>query len=124
MSATSLETLLDTLGPHAKKLGDELMAAKQTNQHATIIILSAAILDIALNEPSGAPAKADDFAKSVAYKNRQSHWLRIRRNGIVHYAGGQGGFMNAKDDTEILKKDAARALDALTKALTILIQNN
>ena len=121
MSATSLETLLDTLGPHAKKLGDELMAAKQTNQHATIIILAAAILDIALNEPSGAPAKADTITQTTARNTRQAHWLRKRRNNILHYEGGRGGFMDAKDDAEILKKDAARALDVLTEALTTLI---
>ena len=121
MSATSLETLLDTLGPHAKKLGDELMAAKQTNQHATIIILAAAILDIALNEPSGAPAKADTITQTTTRNTRQAHWLRQRRNNILHYEGGRGGFMDAKDDKEILKKDAARALDALAEALTTLI---
>ena len=121
MSATSLETLLDALGPHAKKLGDELMAAKQTNQHATIIILAAAILDIALNEPSGAPAKADTITQTTTRNTRQAHWLRKRRNNILHYEGGRGGFMNAKDDAEILKKDAARALDVLAETLNTLI---
>ena len=124
MSATSLEALLDALGPHAKKLGDELMAAKQTNQHATIIILAAAILDIALNEPSGEAAQADAITQTTARNTRQAHWLRKRRNNILHYEGGRGGFMDAKDDTEILKKDAARALDVLTEALEILIQKN
>ena len=121
MSTTSLETLLDTLGPHAKKLGDELLVAIKNEQYATITILAVAVLDVVFREPCGAASLADGRDYNRARYNFNVRWLRKRRNSIVHYEGFREGFLDNKDDEAILKKDADRALEILTEALTTLI---
>ena len=53
------------LGTHAARLCDELIHAAQTRQHASVIILAAAVLDVALREPTG-PAGDADGAAAIA----------------------------------------------------------
>ena len=111
------------LGPHADLLLGELLKAVDMRMHASVIILSAAILDVMLREPSGRPVNADGVDIAAARDSRNAYWLRGRRNGIVHYEGGQDGFMGGMmgEDDAILEKDAARAITVLADALDILI---
>ena len=108
------------LGTHAARLCDELIHAAQTRQHASVIILAAAVLDVALREPTGPAGDADGAAIAEARDTREAYWLRDRRNGIVHFEGGRGGFMGQADDAAILAEDADRAIAALIEALAIL----
>ena len=120
MKLAALKAEIDHLGPHANRLGQELLSAATAGQSATVIILAAAVLDVALREPSGPPGTADGMSMAEARDGREAFWLRERRNGIVHYEGGRGGLMGAADDNAILAQDAKRALDALTEALVTL----
>lgn len=120
MKLAALKAEIDHLGPHANRLGQELLVAAAEGLSTTVIILAAAVLDVALREPSGPAGAADGMSMAEARDGREAFWLRERRNGIVHYEGGRGGLMGADDDNVILAKDARRALDALTEALVTL----
>jgi hypothetical protein len=98
----------------------EMLAAIEMRQHATVIILGAAVLDVVLREPSGPAADADGIDIAAARDNEESFWLRERRNGIVHYEGGRSGLMGEMDDPLML--DAERATHALADALDLLIR--
>ena len=115
-----LDRFQTALGPHAQLLLKELRSAATAlpASPATIIILSAAIMDVMLREPSGYPAAADGIDIAEARDSRDAFWLRERRNGIVHYEGGRGGLMGA--DATLLEKDAVRAIDTLAEALDLL----
>lgn len=120
MKLAALKAEIDHLGPHANRLGQELLVAAAEGLSTTVIVLAAAVLDVALREPSGPAGTADGMNMAEARDGREAFWLRERRNGIVHYEGGRGGLMGADDDNVILAKDARRALDALTEALVTL----
>ncbi len=120
MKLAALKAEIDHLGPHANRLGQELLVAAGEGLSTTVIVLAAAVLDVALREPSGPAGTADGMSMAEARDGREAFWLRERRNGIVHYEGGRGGLMGADDDNVILAKDARRALDALTEALVTL----
>jgi hypothetical protein len=120
MRLAALKAEIDHLGPHANRLGQELLVAAAEGLSTTVIVLAAAVLDVALREPSGPAGTADGMSMAEARDGREAFWLRERRNGIVHYEGGRGGLMGADDDNLILAKDARRALDALTEALVTL----
>lgn len=106
------------LGPHADLLMAEMLKAADAKMHASVIILSAAIMDVILREPSGRPHHADGIDIAAARDSMDAYWLRERRNGIVHYEGGKGGLMG--DDDMVLAKDAGRAVATLTDALDLL----
>ena len=119
-AAARLSRMEGALGPHAGRLLAELLVALQSRQPATVVILAAAVLDVALREPSGPAAAADGIDLAAARDNPESYWLRERRNGIVHYEGGRGGLMGEADDP--LNADAVRAAEALADALDMLIR--
>ncbi len=110
-----LERQCADLGPHAALLLAEALAASRSGQHASVIILSAAVLDVALREPAGFHAGADGPTIAAARDSREAFWLRERRNGIVHYEGGRGGLMG--EGGGVLRHDAGRALTVLANAL-------
>ena len=119
-ASARLSHQLDDLGPHAARLLAELLAAVDARQHATVIILAAAVLDVVLREPAGPAGYADGIDLAAARDNAESYWLRERRNGIVHYEGGRGGLMGEADDP--LAGDATRAALALADALEMIIR--
>ena len=116
---SKLEGYIPDLGPHAGRLTGEMLAAHRTGLDATVIILSVAVLDVALREPSGYPAGADGIDLAAARDSRDAFWLRERRNGIVHFEGGRGGLMGGED--HVLRRDAVRAMQVLADALDLLM---
>jgi len=114
-----LEAFIPDLGPHAGRLMGEMLAARRHGLDASVIILAAAVLDVALREPAGYPAGADGIDLAAARDSRDAFWLRERRNGIVHFEGGRGGLMG--DDDAELKRDAGRALTVLAEAIDLLM---
>lgn len=120
-SAKRLERQRADLGPHAGLLLEEALAAQRAGQHASVIILAAAVLDVALREPAGFHAGADGITLAAARDSREAFWLRDRRNGIVHYEGGRGGLMG--EGGGALRHDAERALKTLADALEMLNQD-
>lgn len=116
---TRLQKTRTHLGPHADVLMGEMLKAADARLYASVIVLSAAILDVMLREPSGRPFDADGVDLAAARDSRDAFWLRDRRNGIVHYEGGKGGLMGEGDAS--LAKDAGRAVSTLADALDLLI---
>ncbi len=108
------------LGPHARLLLVEMLAAARQGLHATVIIQACAILDVMLREPGGRPFDADGVDISAARDSRDAFWLRERRNGIVHYEGGQGGLMGDQADIS-LTRDSDRALKTVIEAIDLLV---
>lgn len=119
-ASTRLRHHHPVLGPHAGRLLSEMLVAMENRQHATVVVLAAAVLDVMLREPSGPAHDADGIDIAAARDHAESFWLRERRNGIVHYEGGRGGMMGEADDP--LLTDADRAAHALADALDLLIR--
>ena len=115
---TRLESHYDSLGPHARRLMLELLGSYFAGCAAGVIVLAAAVLDVALREPSGVHSGADGPTLSAARDSKDAYWLRERRNGIVHYEGGKDGLMG--DAGWELPEDADRALSVLADALETL----
>ena len=109
--------LQELVGPHARLLLKEALAAMQGGNYASVIILAAAVLDVTMHEPSGEVAMADEFDKRSGRLGKDAVWLKNRRNGLVHYEGGQSGLMGEKDASEVLKADALRALKIVESEL-------
>ena len=117
-AAKRLESHLGDLGPHASLLLGEALAAMRAGNRASVVVLAAAVLDVALREPSGIHSRAGGPALATARDSRDAYWLRERRNGIVHYEGGRGGLMGEGDG--VLGDDAERAASVLADALGTL----
>ena len=117
-----LERYASSLGPHGRLLLDELGRAGRSHPPccATVIILSAAVLDVMLREPSGVSGRADGVDIASARDSKGAYWLRERRNGIVHYEGGRGGLMG-EDVEGVLERDAIKSIDVLCEAMEVLV---
>ena len=48
------------------------------------------------------------------------HWLRSRRNKILHYEGPTEGFYGSKDSLRVLKLDADRANKVINECFSKL----
>ena len=117
-------TALD-VGPHAKALMREMNSAIKLGLPITVIILAATIADVVLNEgqldrEQGDNALGMDWL--TAAERRQLDWLRGLRNRVVHYEGFIAGMGAAAYDKEYLRKDADKALLAISPLLAGLEQ--
>tara|TARA_B100000989_G_C19232526_1_gene340526 strand:+ start:38 stop:481 length:444 start_codon:yes stop_codon:yes gene_type:complete len=111
------------IGPHAKALMREMNVAIKSGLPIVVIILAATIADVVLNEGKielerrdNAPGIGMDWL-SVA-ERRQLDWLRGLRNRLVHYEGVIAGLGGTEIDQELLRKDANKALLAISPLLS------
>ena len=115
----NLENYILYLNPHARVLLFEYPIAFKNKLWATSIILSLTIIDNILSDDSSL-----DFINGLdlnRLKNlNELHWLRMRRNQILHYEGPVEGFWGNNKSDNILKTDAARADVIIQKYLTEL----
>ena len=115
----NLENYIIYLNPHARVLLFEYQIAFKNKLWATSIILSLTIIDNILSDDSTL-----DFINGLdlnRLKNlNELHWLRMRRNQILHYEGPVEGFWGNNKSDNILKTDAARADVIIQKYLTEL----
>jgi hypothetical protein len=115
----NLENYILYLNPHARVLLFEYQIAFKNKLWATSIILSLTIIDNILSDDSSL-----DFINGLdlnRLKNlNELHWLRLRRNQILHYEGPVEGFWGNNKSDNILKTDAARADVIIQKYLTEL----
>ena len=104
----NLENYVIYLNPHAKVLLFEYQIALKNKLWATSIILSLTIIDNILSDESNL-----DFIDGLELnrlKNlKDTHWLRMKRNQILHYEGPVEGFWGNYKSNIILRKDALRA---------------
>ena len=107
------------LGPHAQTLFDEMLDAADAQLYASTIILAATIVDVALHE-----SEDDDEGFGLAYltapERKALDWLRVRRNGLVHYEGVVSGMGKSEADTRLIADDAERALQSLIPLMETL----
>ena len=115
------------LGPHATQLYRELIAAAESGQAVTTIILASTLVDVVLCEGASYQFDEDDMLGMgldwlSAGERRRLDWLRARRNAIVHHEGPVDGLMGQADDTALLASDADRALGVIVPVLEGLEQ--
>ena len=103
-----LEDYYELLNPHVKTLIEEYKIAHQNKMWATIIILSLTIIDNILSDENCLD-HIDGLNLNELKKSKDMHWLRSRRNKILHYEGPTEGFYGSKDSLRVLKLDADRA---------------
>ena len=103
-----LEYYVIYLNPHAKILLLEYQKALKNKLWATSIILSLTIIDNILSDESNL-----DFIDGLELNRLKNlkdlHWLRMKRNQILHYEGPVEGFWGNYKSDIILREDAIRS---------------
>ena len=122
------------LCPHGGRLLHELIAAAKSELWVSVIILSATLVDVAVNEAGQFSVSFDDdedgdgdgaaevnslygLSYLSAGERRRLDALRARRNALVHYEGPVSGVSGAGDDTATLAADADQAMIAVLPVL-------
>ena len=104
----NLENYVIYLNPHAKILLLEYQTALKNKLWATSIILSLTIIDNILSDESNL-----DFIDGLELNRLKNikdlHWLRMKRNKILHYEGPVEGFWGNYKSDIILREDAIRS---------------
>ena len=104
----NLENYVIYLNTHAKILLLEYQTALKNTLWATSIILSLTIIDNILSDESNL-----DFIDGLELNRLKNlkdlHWLRMKRNQILHYEGPVEGFWGNYKSDIILREDAIRS---------------
>ena len=104
----NLENYVIHLNSHAKILLLEYQIALKNKLWATSIILSLTIIDNILSDESNL-----DFIDGLELNRLKNlkdlHWLRMKRNQILHYEGPVEGFWGNYKSDIILREDAIRS---------------
>jgi hypothetical protein len=104
----NLENYVIYLNSHVKILLLEYQTALKNKLWATSIILSLTIIDNILSDESN--LDFIDGPELNRLKNlKDLHWLRMKRNQILHYAGPVEGFWGNYKSDIILREDAIRS---------------
>ena len=111
------------LNPHAKTLVEEYKVAHDNKMWATAIILSLTIIDNILSDEN-CLEHIDGLDLNELKKSRDIHWLRSRRNKILHYGGPTEGFYGSKDSLKVLKLDVDRANKVINECFSKLFNKN
>ena len=104
----NLENYVIYLNSHVKILLLEYQTALKNKLWATSIILSLTIIDNILSDESNL-----DFIDGLELNRLKNlkdlHWLRMKRNQILHYEGPVEGFWGNYKSDIILREDAIRS---------------
>ncbi len=115
------EDFVKQLNPHAKVLFDEYNIAFKNKMWASVIILSLTIIDNIMNNIDNL-----DYVDGIDINHFKSskdfHWLRIRRNQILHFEKPIEGFLGNQDSKKTLELDAIRADTTLKRCFYILFR--
>ena len=104
----NLENYVIYLNSHVKILLLEYQTALKNKLWATSIILSLTIIDNILSDESN--LDFIDGPELNRLKNlKDLHWLRMKRNQILHYAGPVEGFWGNYKSDIIIREDAIRS---------------
>ena len=126
-SEASFDLSAFDIGPHAKALMSELNLAIKSGLPIVVIILAATIADVLSREVRIEQGHQDNESGIgmdwlTAAERRQLDWLRGLRNRLVHYEGVIAGMGGTDSDHELLRKDANKALLAISPLLSGLEQ--
>ena len=109
------------LNPHARVLFEEYNIAFKNKMWTTAIILSLTIIDNIVSDIDNFDY-VDGLDINHFKSSKDFHWLRIRRNKILHFEKPIEGFFGNKDSEKTLKLDATRADNTLKKCLYTLFR--
>ena len=115
------EDFIKQLNPQAKVLFQEYNIAFQNKMWASAMILSLTIIDNILNDIDNLDY-VDGLDINHFKNSKDFHWLRIRRNQILHFEKPIEGFFGNKDSDKTLKLDAVRADKILKECFYILFR--
>ena len=116
-----IHNYVNYLNPQNKILLEEYYKASQNEMWLTTIILSLTIIDNILSDENNLDY-IDGLDINHFKNSRDFHWLRFRRNQILHYEGPKDGFLGNKDSANILKKDSLRANKIIQKCFLDLFK--
>ena len=103
-----IDNYLKYLNPQNRVLLEEYKKSTQNGMWATTIILSLTIIDNILSDENNLDY-IDGLDINHFKNSRDFHWLRLRRNQVLHYEGPIDGFLGNKESRNVLKEDSARA---------------
>ena len=115
------EDYIVQLNSHARVLIEEYNIAYKNEMWASSIILSLTIIDNILNDIDNLDY-VDGLDINHFKSSKDFHWLRIRRNQILHFEKPIEGFFGNKDSDKTLKLDAVRADKTLKRCFYILLR--
>ena len=115
------EDFIKQLNPQAKVLFQEYNIAFENKMWASVMILSLTIIDNILNDIDNLDY-VDGLDINQFKSSKDFHWLRIRRNQILHFEKPIEGFFGNKDSDKTLKLDAVRADKTLKECFYILFR--
>ena len=115
------EDFIKQLNPQAKVLFQEYNIAFKNKMWASVMILSLTIIDNILNDIDNLDY-VDGLDINHFKSSKDFHWLRIRRNQILHFEKPIEGFFGNKDSDKTLKLDAVRADKTLKECFNILFR--
>ena len=115
------EYFINQLNPHASVLFAEYNIAFQNKMWASVMILSLTIIDNILNDIDNLDY-VDGLDINHFKNSKDFHWLRIKRNQILHFEKPIEGFFENKDSDKTLKLDAVRADKTLKECFYILFR--
>ena len=115
------ENIIKQLNPHARVLFEEYKIAFEKKMWASVTILSLTIIDNILNDTDNL-YYVDGLDINHFKSSKDFHWLRIRRNQILHFEKPLEGFLGNKDSDRTLKLDAVRADKTLKECIYILFR--
>ena len=115
------EYFINQLNPHVKVLFEEYNIAFKNKMWASVIILSLTIIDNIMNDTDNLDY-IDGLDINHFKSSKNFHWLRIRRNQILHFEKPVEGFFGNKDSDKTLKLDAVRADKILNECFYTLFK--
>ena len=121
MSKKINEYFINQLNSHARVLIEEYEIALENKMWASVIILSLTIIDNIMNNTNNLDY-VDGLDINHFKSSKNFHWLRIRRNQILHFEKPVEGFFGNKDSDKTLKLDAVRADKTLKECIYILFR--
>mgnify|MGYP001198764879 CR=1 FL=1 len=117
----NLHNYIKYINPQNRILLEEYNKANKNEMWVTSIILSLTIIDNILSDENNLDY-VDGLDINHFKNSRDFHWLRFRRNQILHYEGPKEGFLGNEDSINVLKKDSLRANKILKKCLLDLFK--
>ena len=105
------------LGPHASHIFYELNEAIKSNNHISIIILSATFIDVIKNEKTDIINRLNGLEINSIFSSYEAMWLRQTRNSIVHYEKPIDGLLGNKEDNKILEEYSVKTITILSKMI-------
>ena len=117
----SLDNYSKYLNPQNKILLEEYKRAIQNKMWVTTIILALTIIDNILSDENNLDY-IDGLDINHFKNSRDFHWLRLRRNQILHYEGPKEGFFENKYSFNILKVDSLKADKIVKKCFVDLFK--